>query len=90
MNRAIKKFAYALTQLEPIEFIGVARFLNIKLFAKEETNGLEAKARPFEDIFTELVTIFENLNRKQKRTLFSIVRAAAGTIENKKEDVNAR
>lgn len=57
-------------RLEVTEFIGVARVLKVNFI------GEDGEPRDFEDIFTDVIRQFSKSNRKRKRELLKIVKAA--------------
>lgn len=76
MEKGIERFQRQLLQLEPVEFIGVARILGVQLFDLEKKEPL-----PFEELFIGLLEKYKRLSRRQRKNLDKILRAAT-----KKED----
>lgn len=65
-----KNFLALIKQMEPIEFLGLARFLNIELINKDSKEN-----RDFYEILTDMINIFNGLSRKRKRNLLHLMRA---------------
>jgi len=76
MAKDIKGFQRQLLQLEPVEFIGVARILGVQLFDVEKNEPMM-----FDEIFADMMEKYAGLSRKQRRNLERLLRAAT-----KKED----
>lgn len=62
-------FLEDIAKLEAVEFIGLAKLLGVELLEGEEL-------RPMGDIVEDIMTKFSKLNRKKRRELKEIVRAA--------------
>lgn len=62
-------FLEDIAKLEPVEFIGLAKLLGVELLEGEEL-------RPMGDIVEDIMAKFSKLNRKKRRELKEIVRAA--------------
>ena len=58
-----------ITELEPIEFIGLARVLCIDIINEENKT-----TRDFYDILNDIVNKFHTLARKQRREILSVLR----------------
>ena len=65
--KGIERFQRQLLQLEPIEFLGVAKILGIQLIKEEEP-------LTFEEVFPLLVEKYAALNRRQRRNLHKMLR----------------
>lgn len=65
--KGIERFQRQLLQLEPIEFLGVAKILGIQLIKEEEP-------LTFEEVFSLLVEKYAALNRRQRRNLHKMLR----------------
>ena len=68
MNKS-SGFLEDIAKLEPVEFIGLAKLLGVELLEGEEL-------RPMGDIVEDIMAKFSKLNRKKRRELEKIVRAA--------------
>ncbi len=66
----VKRFQRQLLQLEPIEFLGVAKILGVQFFEDEE----EKEPRDFEVVFGEVCGKYAALNRRQRRNLDKLLR----------------
>ena len=58
-----------ITELEPVEFIGLARVLCIDIINKEDKT-----ARDFYEVLNDIVDKFNTLARKQRKEILSILR----------------
>ena len=68
MNKK-NKLIELITELEPVEFIGLARVLCIDIINKEDKT-----ARDFYEVLNDIVDKFNTLARKQRREILSILR----------------
>lgn len=75
MNKE-KELTTLILQLEPVEFIGLARVLCIDIIDKENKT-----CRDFCDIFNDIVNKFFTLNRKKRREILQVLKGV------KKENV---
>lgn len=67
-------FLEDIAKLEAVEFIGLAKLLGVELLEGEEL-------RPMGDIVEDIMVKFSKLNRKKRRELKQIVRAAGRRIK---------
>lgn len=67
-------FLEDIAKLEAVEFIGLAKLLGVELLEGEEL-------RPMGDIVEDIMVKFSKLNRKKRRELKEIVRAAGRRIK---------
>ena len=58
-----------ITELEPVEFIGLARVLCIDIINKEDKT-----TRDFYEVLNDIVDKFNTLARKQRREILSVLR----------------
>ena len=58
-----------ITELEPVEFIGLARVLCVDIINKENKT-----TRDFYDVLNDIVNKFNTLARKQRREILSVLR----------------
>ena len=58
-----------ITELEPVEFIGLARVLCVDIINEEDKT-----TRDFYDVLNDIVNKFNTLARKQRREILSILR----------------
>ena len=79
MEKGIERFQRQLLQLEPVEFIGVARILGVQLLVPETMEPV-----PFEELFIRVLEAYKKLSRRQRNNLDRIMRAAT----KKEEDSN--
>ena len=68
MNKK-NKLIELITELEPVEFIGLARVLCIDIINKEDKT-----ARDFYEVLNDIVDKFNTLARKQRREILSVLR----------------
>ena len=68
MNKK-NKLIELITELEPVEFIGLARVLCIDIINKEDKT-----ARDFYEVLNDIVDKFNTLARKQRKEILSILR----------------
>jgi hypothetical protein len=73
MNKS-SGFLEDIAKLEAVEFIGLAKLLGVELLEGEEL-------RPMGDIVENVMAKFSKLNRKKRRELKEIVRAAGRRIK---------
>ena len=80
-----EKLMREIAKLEPEEFLGICKILNVKLVdiedsVEEDVEGgqskVEAKPRDFTELWDEVCEKVNALNRNQKRNLDKLVRAA--------------
>ena len=58
-----------ITELEPVEFIGLARILCVDIINEEDKT-----TRDFYDILNDIIDKFNTLARKQRREILSVLR----------------
>ena len=68
MNKK-NKLIELITELEPVEFIGLARVLCVDIINKEDKT-----TRDFYDVLNDIVNKFNTLARKQRREILSVLR----------------
>lgn len=80
-----EKLMRKIAKLEPQEFLGICKILDVKLVDIEENveedvecgqSKVEAKPRDFTELWDEVCEKVNALNRTQKRNLDKLVRAA--------------
>lgn len=80
-----EKLMREIAKLEPEEFLGICKILDVKLFNTEDSveedveggqSKVEAKPRDFTELWDEVCEKVNALNRNQKRNLDKLVRAA--------------
>jgi hypothetical protein len=66
-----------LGKMDAMEFLGLAKILCVHAFDNEnkDENGKPAP-RPAEEIIEDCIIAFDNLNRKQRREILRVMRAA--------------
>ena len=68
MNKK-NKLIELITELEPVEFIGLARVLCVDIINEEDKT-----TRDFYDVLNDIVNKFHTLARKQRREILSVLR----------------
>lgn len=68
MNKK-EEFFQLIKQLEPVEFIGLARILCVELINKETKQN-----RDFFEVFKDIINKFDTIGRKQKREILKVLR----------------
>ena len=63
------KLVDSISKMEPIEFIGLARLLGVKLISADE----DGAPREFVDVLTDIMEKFNALNRTRKREILKLV-----------------
>ena len=65
-----ESFAQLLIQLTPEEFVGLAKYFDIKILTTElDPETKKAIARPAEDVLLDILTSYDRLNRSDRRKL---------------------
>lgn len=73
--KEIDKFIDLIVKLEPIEFMGLARVLGVKL-------NEDDKPRDFEPVFAEVLERFSKCNRTRRHELLKLVKTAIKEVKN--------
>ena len=68
MNKK-EEFFQLIKQLEPVEFIGLARILCVELINKETKQN-----RDFFEVFEDIINKFDTIGRKQKREILKVLK----------------
>ena len=76
--KEIDKFITLLVNLQPVEFMGLARVLKVRLYTNEE----EREPREFEDVFAEVLERFSKCNRTRRREIIRLIKAALRSTDN--------
>lgn len=78
-NKHVKEFIKYLGKLNMEEFVGVARLMNINLYAEcgPSKNDCNLDIKDGEQIIEEMVNKFMGYNRVRRRNLLTIIRSAA-------------
>lgn len=69
-------FIIALSKLAPEELIGTARVLGVKIMSDEKDEKGKFIMRDGKEIVLDMLNAYAALNRKQRRNLLKIVKAA--------------
>ena len=73
----LEKLMLEISKLNAIEFLGVAKFLNVDLVDEDK------KPRNFELVLSEILDKYITLSRRQRRTFMKLIKSAnLGKIEN--------
>lgn len=65
-----KEFLELITKCSPVEFLGVATMTRVAILNEDKT------PKTFDQILTEVLEVFEKMNRATKRRILRIVREA--------------
>lgn len=76
--KEIDKFITLLVNLQPVEFMGLARVLKVRLYTNEE----EREPRKFEDVFAEVLERFSKCDRARRREIIRLIKAALRSTDN--------
>ena len=68
----LREFMISVSKLEPIEFMGLTKILNIELYEDEE----KKKPRNFETVLSEVLDKYISLPRRRRRTVLKILKSA--------------
>ena len=82
--KEIDRFITLIAKLEPVEFMGLARVLKVKLFKDGET----PEPRDFEEVFAETLERFTKCNRTRKREILTLVKTAVKRTPGDKKDAS--
>ena len=67
--------------LDPVEFMGLARVLKVRLMepinTASETGEIKLAPRDFTDILSDVLAAFEASNRKRRREILQLIHEAA-------------
>lgn len=82
-NNRIKTFMELLVGLEAIEFVGLCKFLGVKLIEEKGESApitpnnetpQKSETRDFSDLFSDLLQKFSKLSRPRQRELIKILK----------------
>ena len=82
-NNRTKTFMELLVGLEAIEFVGLCKFLGVRLIEEKDESApitpnneapQKSKARDFSDLFSDLLQKFSKLSRPRQRELIKILK----------------
>ena len=82
-NNRAKTFMELLVGLEAVEFVGLCKFLGVKLIEENcepapstpnSAEGRKSEARDFTDLFSDLLQKFSELSRPRQRELIKILK----------------
>lgn len=69
-------FIIALSKLAPDQLVGTARVLGVNIMTDEKDEKGNYQVRDGQEIVTDMINAYSALNRKQRRNLLKIVKAA--------------
>lgn len=77
-ERDLNTFANLVVKLDGAEFIGLAKILCVPVF-KDDAVDIKGKPAPrkAEDIITDCLTAFANLNRQKRREILKVLKPIA-------------
>lgn len=82
-NNRTKTFMELLVGLEAIEFVGLCKFLGVRLIEEKDESAptmpnneapQKSEARDFSDLFSDLLQKFSKLSRPRQRELIKILK----------------
>lgn len=82
-NNRAKTFMELLVGLEAVEFVGLCKFLGVRLIEEkseparstsDNTEEMKPEARDFTDLFSDLLEKFSKLSRPRQRELIKILK----------------
>lgn len=82
-NNRTKTFMELLVGLEAVEFVGLCKFLGVRLVEEKGESApitpnnealQKSKARDFSDLFSDLLQKFSDLSRSRQRELIKILK----------------
>ena len=71
-----EKLLVIIPKLELVEFMGLARLLGVKLYKDEKDENDHFIARPFSEVFEDVLASFDKLERKKKREILTLLKKA--------------
>lgn len=76
--KQIDKFIKFISELEPVEFAGLARVLKVRLLDEVNPEAELVKdrfaARSFTDVLTDILAAFEKSDRKRRREILKLIK----------------
>lgn len=76
--KEIDEFITLIVKLQPVEFMGLARVLKVKLYKDEENH----EPREFNEILEEVLERLSKTNRKRRREIMQLLRAATRGVDS--------
>ena len=82
-NNRTKTFMELLVGLEAVEFVGLCKFLGVRLIEEKDESAptmpnneapQKSEARDFSDLFSDLLQKFSKLSRPRQRELIKILK----------------
>ena len=82
-NNCTKTFMELLVGLEAVEFVGLCKFLGVRLIEEKDESAptmpnnedpQKSEARDFSDLFSDLLQKFSKLSRPRQRELIKILK----------------
>lgn len=71
-----QKLIEIIPKLSATEFIGLARLLRVGLYKDEKDENDHFIARPFSEVFEDVLASFNKLERKKKREILTLLKKA--------------
>ena len=88
--KQLDRFIMSLPNMEPVEFIGLAKLLKVSTMEQiEGSEGIKKEdyaPRPFEKVLEDVLIAFKGLNRERKREIMKLMKALKS---NKDSDLDA-
>ena len=87
--KPIEQLISLIPKLEAVEFMGLARVLGVSVIEEADMTAekLEDKYKPreFNDVFSDILSHFNKLNRARKREILRLVKIASSKVKVKKD-----
>ena len=80
LEKDFEVFLRALPKLDPVEFVGLARLLGVKMYewdGVKPANPEEIRDRSFDVVLEEMMDKYLSLTKKRRREINEILRAVA-------------
>ena len=71
-----QKLLTMIPKMEPVEFIGLARLLKVRLYKDEKDEEGHFVNRPFSEVLEDVMTQFDKLDRTKKREILRLLKKA--------------
>lgn len=92
--KPIEQLINLIPKLEAVEFMGLARVLKVPVIEEADMTAekIEDKYKPreFSDVFSDILSNFNKLNRARKREILKLVKVASSNPKVKKNAGNTK
>ena len=83
-----------ITEMQPVEFAGLAKLLGARLIKEKDPNAEDPKDRyepcSFTEVFEDVLARFEKLNRSKKREILKLVQKSNSMHRSKQNASNTK